>query len=582
MQNSAIRLAEMVHYENAGTVEYLYTSDNKYYFLELNPRLQVEHPVTEMITGKSNSLILDVNLPACQLLVSMGIPLSNIPNIRSFYDFPLLPLTPIDFKVAKPKDPSVHVIACRITAENPELGFQPTSGLIKELNFRSTKDVWGYFSINSFGAIHEYADSQFGHIFSQGKTRGIARRNLIYSLKEFSIRGEIRTPIEYLIDVLESPDYLSNRITTSWLDNRIQISYNIEKPITIDMIIIAASCKAYRIFHSQEENCIKSIKRGQIPSYEEINCQCKVQLIYNKIKYNFIISQCSKTQYLISLNKSNRNLIIKSRSDGGFLVTYLQMNHLAYYEESISGVKLILDRNTIEFGLEYDPTRLCSANAGKLIRYLVKSGDEVKKNTPYAEIEVMKMNLQLITLEDGIFTQHIPEGSPILPGDLIASIDLKDASKVQRARSFDGEIPEINSSPKIMKRPQTIVNESIQTIISVINGYIIEKSLLEETLNEFYLSISNKNLPYLEFYDILSVWEGRLPEKLVKTMKTFSSKYSYYSDIGSNYRDKEIVESEFPVREIKKIINDYIENVSKDEAKKLYPMLQPFIELSEK
>jgi acetyl-CoA carboxylase/biotin carboxylase 1 len=73
MERAAVRLAQEVGYVSAGTVEYLFV-DNKFYFLELNPRLQVEHPVTEQIQ--------DVNLPSLQVLVAMGLPLHRIPDIR--------------------------------------------------------------------------------------------------------------------------------------------------------------------------------------------------------------------------------------------------------------------------------------------------------------------------------------------------------------------------------------------------------------------------------------------------------------------------------------------------------------------
>ncbi len=74
-----------------------------------------------------------------------------------------------------------------ITAENPESGFQPTSGNIEELHFHSAIDVWGYFSINNSGLIHEFADSQFGHIFAGGVDRESARRAMIVALKELQI-----------------------------------------------------------------------------------------------------------------------------------------------------------------------------------------------------------------------------------------------------------------------------------------------------------------------------------------------------------------------------------------------------------
>ena len=78
MEKAAVSLGRLVGYVSAGTVEYLYShADNKFYFLELNPRLQVEHPTTEMVSG--------VNIPAAQLMVAMGIPLHRIRDIRLLY-----------------------------------------------------------------------------------------------------------------------------------------------------------------------------------------------------------------------------------------------------------------------------------------------------------------------------------------------------------------------------------------------------------------------------------------------------------------------------------------------------------------
>ena len=71
---------------------------------------------------------------------------------------------------------SLSVIAARITSENPDEGFKPSSGTVQELNFRSSKNVWGYFSVAASGGLHEFADSQFGHCFSWGETREAARK----------------------------------------------------------------------------------------------------------------------------------------------------------------------------------------------------------------------------------------------------------------------------------------------------------------------------------------------------------------------------------------------------------------------
>ena len=186
-----MRLAKEVGYANAGTVEYLFLEeDASFAFLELNPRLQVEHPVTEMITG--------INLPAAQLMVAMGIPLHRMADIRKFYGKNQQGTSTIDYDNDEQIEPLGHVVAARITAENADAGFQPTSGAIRELNFRSSRDVWGYFSIDSSGRVHEFADSQIGHVFAFGANREAARRSLVRALREFSIRGEIRTTVSYV------------------------------------------------------------------------------------------------------------------------------------------------------------------------------------------------------------------------------------------------------------------------------------------------------------------------------------------------------------------------------------------------
>ena len=185
-------------------------ADDTFYFLELNPRLQVEHPTTEMVTG--------VNLPAAQLQVAMGIPLHRIKHIRQLYGVAPTGSSEIDFDMVNPDAsvaqrrprPKGHVIAVRITAENPDAGFKPSSGSLQELNFRSSTNVWGYFSVNSAGALHEFADSQFGHIFAYGEDRGESRKNMVVALKELSIRGDFRTTVEYLIKLLELKAFEDN------------------------------------------------------------------------------------------------------------------------------------------------------------------------------------------------------------------------------------------------------------------------------------------------------------------------------------------------------------------------------------
>ena len=158
-------------------------------------------------------MITDVNLPACQLQIAMGLSLHRIKDIRSLFGQNPNSDSDIDFDNASLRPvPKGHVIAARITSENPEEGFKPSSGSVSELTFRSNRNVWGYFSLSACGGLHEFADSQFGHCFSWGDSRESARENLVIALKELSIRGDFRTTVEYLITLLETEDYLLNRL----------------------------------------------------------------------------------------------------------------------------------------------------------------------------------------------------------------------------------------------------------------------------------------------------------------------------------------------------------------------------------
>lgn len=143
-----------------------------------------------------------MNLPAAQLQIAMGIPLYRIKEIRILYGAAPWDSDRINFDqpdkseipLLKPQ-PKGHVIAARITSENPDegkhknwsngispfhppcfVGFKPSSGTVQELNFRSSPNVWGYFSVSASGGLHEFADSQFGHCFSWGENRNEAKK----------------------------------------------------------------------------------------------------------------------------------------------------------------------------------------------------------------------------------------------------------------------------------------------------------------------------------------------------------------------------------------------------------------------
>lgn len=162
------------------------------------------------------------------------------------------------------------------------LGFKPSSGTVQELNFRSSKNVWGYFSVAASGGLHEFADSQFGHCFSWGENREQARENLVIALKELSIRGDFRTTVEYLITLLETPSFQDNTIDTAWLDKLIQERVQAEKPD----VLLAVMCAALHIADAKVLDAFQGFQTS-LERYESYFWPSTYSR-YTKIKIKFL------------------------------------------------------------------------------------------------------------------------------------------------------------------------------------------------------------------------------------------------------------------------------------------------------
>ncbi len=342
MELAAQRLTQNIGYQGAGTVEYLYNAaTNKYFFLELNPRLQVEHPVTEGITG--------TNLPATQLQVAMGIPLYSIPAIRKLYGkADLYGTDPIDFLEERYIPMDSHVIAARITAENPDEGFKPTSGSIERIKFQSTPNVWGYFSVGANGGIHEFADSQFGHLFAKGPTRESARKSLVLALKEVEVRGDIRNSVEYLVKLLETEDFKQNTIDTSWLDGIIR-----EKTVSVEvpphlLVVAAAVFKASDHVKTATEQVKESFRKGQlsvgdIPGINSFN----IEVAYLDTKYPFQVERISPEIFRLTLAGNVIDVEVTTTPEGALLATFGGEKHRIFGMDEPLGLRLSLDGNTV-------------------------------------------------------------------------------------------------------------------------------------------------------------------------------------------------------------------------------------------
>ena len=187
MSKAAVRLAETAGYTNAGTVEFVVDEKGNFYFLEMNKRIQVEHPVTEEVTG--------VDLVQQQILIAMGEPLR---------------ISQGDIKQIG------HSVECRINAEDPFGDFRPSPGRIDMLFAPGGRGVRWDSHVYAGYTIPPYYDSMIGKLITYGKDRRDAMNKMSRALSEFMITG-IKTTIPFQQAILQDPDFRRGVYTTHFI-----------------------------------------------------------------------------------------------------------------------------------------------------------------------------------------------------------------------------------------------------------------------------------------------------------------------------------------------------------------------------
>ena len=187
MGEAAVLGAKSVNYEGAGTIECLVDKYKNFYFMEMNTRIQVEHPVTEAVN--------QVDLIRQQILVAGGEKIETMP-----------------------KDPIGHAIEFRINAEDPEKGFRPNPGKIESLHFPGGFGIRIDSHVYQSYVIPPHYDSLLAKLIVWGTDRKIAIKRARRAMEEFTVEG-VKTTIPFHLEVLENEQFLSGNFDTSFLDN---------------------------------------------------------------------------------------------------------------------------------------------------------------------------------------------------------------------------------------------------------------------------------------------------------------------------------------------------------------------------
>ncbi|MBI6872879.1 acetyl-CoA carboxylase biotin carboxylase subunit [Clostridium aciditolerans] len=194
MGETAVRAAKAVNYNNAGTIEFLLDKNGNYYFMEMNTRIQVEHPITEMVTG--------IDLIKEQIKIAAGEKLSFLQE---------------DIRI------NGHAIECRINAEDASRGFMPCPGKVKDMYVPGGFNVRVDSAVYSGYVIPPYYDSMIAKLIVHGKDREEAIKKMRRALGEFIIDG-VRTNIDFQFELINCEEFINGNYDTRFIENRFNIS----------------------------------------------------------------------------------------------------------------------------------------------------------------------------------------------------------------------------------------------------------------------------------------------------------------------------------------------------------------------
>ena len=190
MGQAAIKAAKAAHYVNAGTIEFLLESNEQFYFMEMNTRIQVEHPVTECVTG--------IDLIKEQIRIAAGKKLSYRQQ---------------DVRIGG------HAIECRINAENPKEQFRPSPGLITDVYFPGGKGVRIDTAVYNGYEVPAYYDSMLAKLIVHAKTRKEAISKMRSALGEVIIEG-VDTNVDYQYEIMNHPDYQAGNVDIEFISEK--------------------------------------------------------------------------------------------------------------------------------------------------------------------------------------------------------------------------------------------------------------------------------------------------------------------------------------------------------------------------
>ena len=400
MGEQAVALARAVNYRSAGTVEFIVGANQDFYFLEMNTRLQVEHPVTE--------LVYDLDLVEWMIRIASGEALS------------------LEQSAIVPKG---WAMEARLYAEDPERDFLPSIGQLLRYREPSGEGVRVDSGVEEGGAISMFYDPMIAKLISYGKDRDEAIARLAEALDTYEIKG-IQSNRQFLSSVLENHEYQSGDITTGFIAAHYEDGFTVRHADGDDLTKILALAAAHvwqksaELDHGNLQTAFVAVLSRDEASHHEVSVDDAGMIIVT-------IGDVSH-----QLSHAPENGLFAGEIDGAPYNAQLEVdNHHVTVTKGAMREKLqILPAHIMPY-LAHMPVVEEGAGAdeviapmpGLLTRLLVKEGDSVKKGQNVAVIEAMKMENMLVVEADGVVKSlKAAVGDNLNVEDLIIELSLDD------------------------------------------------------------------------------------------------------------------------------------------------------------
>ena len=404
MGQAAVSAAKSIDYVGAGTVEFLLDADKNFYFLEMNTRLQVEHPVTEMVTGQ--------DLVALQFHVAQGYA---------------LPIAQEDVSLGG------HAIEVRLYAEDTANDFLPATGVARVWQPPVGEGIRVDHGLLQGQEISPFYDPMIAKIIAWGEDRDIARRRLVRALQTCCLFG-LETNREFLVDVLQKEAFISGEATTAFIEENYSGDALQAKPVSDAQAMIGA-CLLYR-------DALGRSERGALTTLPGVAGWSGLRALSSHFRFvdgedaelDLFVRETDTNSYQVDQGEETHRLHWLEQGDDAARLSMDDVQQTVHYAllgrgevaVQLRGEAVVLT-NQLAFTKGDESVggsgTILAPMHGNLLAITVKVGDRVEAGQDVAVMEAMKMEHRLSAQVTGeVIAVHAAEGDQIATGSVVLEI----------------------------------------------------------------------------------------------------------------------------------------------------------------